>query len=743
VRRQGADGGKSEKTTVSAIFFCSTGYDPIMLASIAMVLCCAGGDGPLSMAEQARRLIAERCLRCHGGVRERAQLNLHGSEHASRPAASGLRAIVPGDPASSELLRRISASDPDERMPLDGPALSAAEQELLTAWIAAGAPESPHWSFVAPVVPTPPSEAKDPWCRQPIDGFILRGLHQAELEPSPEADRATLLRRASLDLIGLPPTEAELAAFMADESPDAFDRVVDRLLSSPHYGERWAAPWLDIARYADTQGYEKDGNRTIWAWRDWVIDALNANMPFDQFTREQLAGDLLPDANERMRVATAFHRNTLNNAEGGTDNEEFRIAAVMDRVATTWNAWMGLSMQCVQCHSHPHDDLTHADYYRFMDFLNQQADADTDDDAPTMPITTAHGATQVPVLQELPDAARRTTHRLDRGALTSPAEAVQAGTPASLHAFGSTWPRDRRGMVEWIVAPTNPLTARVIVNRAWESIFGTGLVATSSDFGVMGDAPSNPALLDDMAIRFRDGGWDIKRLMRELVLSSTYRQAAVRVGAGVERDPSNRLLWHAPRRRLDAETIRDSALLVSGLLSRTMGGPPVMPPQPDGIWNIVYNGAKWTNSEGENRHRRAIYTFWRRSAPYPSLMTLDAVDRATCTVRRVRTNTPLAALVTLNDPAFVECAVALARSVDELEPTTAINTMWHRALLRAPVETEHAVLRSLFDAERARYESAPADAAAVAGEGEKAVRRAAMTSVASAILNTDEFLSRP
>jgi hypothetical protein len=298
-------------------------------------------------------------------------------------------------------------------------------------------------------------------------------------------------------------------------------------------------------------------------------------------------------------------------------------------------------------------------------------------------------------------------------------------------------------MAEWLVASSNPLTARVIVNRAWESLFGTGLVATSDDFGVMGEPPSHPELLDDLAVRFREGGWDMKALLRELVLSATYRQAAVRAGPGIERDPTNRLLWHAPRRRLDAEAIRDSALLVSGLLSRTMGGPPVMPPQPDGIWNVVYNGSQWTTSEGEHRHRRAIYTFWRRSAPYPSLMTLDAVDRATCTVRRVRTNTPLAALVTLNDPAFVECAVALARSVDGLQPESAIDAMWHRALLRAPLDAERAVLRSLYAAERARYEAAPADAATMAGDGDQAVHRAALTSVASAILNTDEFLSRP
>ncbi len=628
-------------------------------------------------------------------------------------------------------------------MPPEGEPLTGAERSLLRAWIEAGAPEAKHWSFVAPVEPARPLSAANAWCRQPLDGFVLDALLRDGLSPSPEADRATLLRRASLDLIGLPPTEAELAHYLEDKSAGAYERAVDRLLASPAYGERWAARWLDLARYADTLGYEKDGARTIWAWRDWVISALNTNMPFDEFTRLQLAGDLVSAANDMTRTATAFHRNTLNNAEGGTDDEEFRTSAVMDRVATTWHTWMGLSMQCVQCHAHPYDDLEHTDYYRFMDFLNQQADADTDDDAPTLALNTAHGATTVPVLQELSFERRRVTHRFERGAFASPADVVTAGTPASLHPFDPAWPTDRRGLVEWLLSTQNPLTPRVIANRIWESIFGVGIVATSEDFGVLGDPPSHPALLDHLAIALRDGGWNTKAFLRSIVLSATYRQDnAYREDAALV-DPDTRLMWRSPRPRLDAEMVRDSALLVSGLLNRTIGGPSVMPPQPDGIWNIVYNGAQWTTSEGDARHRRALYTYWRRSAPYPSMMMFDAVDRTTCTVRRVRTNTPLAALVMMNDPAFVECAVALARPVASMPTDEAIATIVHRALLRPPRPAEVGALRQLAHDEIERYATNPADATALVGGDEHAIQWAAYASVASAILNTDEFLCRP
>lgn len=717
--------------------------------AIALLLSALPARGDQHAAD-ARALIASRCLKCHGGVRERGRLNLHGIERASRPAASGLRAIVPGDPDASELLRRIASADPDERMPAEGPPLTAAEQSMMREWILAGAPDSPHWSFTAPTRHEPPAERADPWCRQRVDAFILAALRSAGLEPSTRADRATLLRRASLDLTGLPPTLDELEAFLADETPDAFERQVDRLLASPSFGERWAARWLDLARYADTQGYEKDLHRTIWAYRDWVIEALNTNIPFDRFTRMQLAGDLLVDATESDRVATAFHRNTLNNTEGGTDNEEFRMAAVMDRVGTTWNAWLGLTMQCVQCHSHPYDDLAHVEYYASLDFLNQQADADTDDDAPLLALTRPSGATTVPVLQELPAEARRVTHRLERGSQTSPAEPVKAGMPAALNPFDPSWPGDRRGLAEWILSPANPLAARVAVNRAWEALFSTGLVASSEDFGVMGTRPSHPELLDDLAVRFREGGWNFKGLLRELVLSATYAQDSSCSGPGAAIDPENQLLWHAPRYRLEAEAVRDSALLVAGLLSGKRGGPPVMPPQPDGIWNIVYNGAKWTTSEGEDRHRRAIYTYLRRSAPYPSLMTMDAVDRLTCTVRRIRTNTPLAALATLNDPAFVECAIALARRAVAATPASAESEavairhawLWRAALGRDPSAAELSVLGALHEREVARFAAQPQAVPLAAGGAEDAAAIAPLASVASAILNTDEFLTR-
>ncbi len=744
-----------------------------------MLLVCVQGIAPIGgtstpetapLATDARRLIATKCLRCHGGVRERAGLNLLGLARATQPAASGNRAVVPGDPDASELIRRVECTDPDDRMPSDAEPLSRAEQQLLRAWIDAGAPDAQHWSWVVPRRSVPPPEAYSTWCAQPIDQFILAGLHAAGLEPTPPADRATLLRRASLDLTGLPPTSQELNDFLKDGAPDAFIRVVDRLLASPTFGEHWAAKWLDIARYADTQGYEKDLDRPIWAYRDWVIDAINADMPYDRFTRQQLAGDLLPGATDTDRVATAFHRNTLNNTEGGTDDEEFRMAAVMDRVATTWNAWMGLSMQCVQCHGHPYDTLAHEDYYRFLDFFNQQADRDTNDDAPVLALALTTGTTTVPVMQELPATERRTTHRLDRGSLSALLEAVSAGTPGSLHPFRESWPRDRRGAAEWLMADDNPLTARVMVNRVWESVFGVGLVNTSEDFGVMGEPPSNPALLDDLAVRFREGGWRLKSLLRELVLSSAYAQGSAAVGAGAELDPDNRLLWHSPRPRLDAEVVRDSALLVAGLLSAKRGGPPVMPPQPDGIWNIVYNGSKWETSSGEDRYRRGIYTYLRRSAPYPSFITMDSPDRITCSVRRLRTNTPLAALVTLNDPAFVECAVAmaigataetaLARGATESanddsarDVSAELSWCWRRALCRPPLDSALAALLTLYAVDSARFAARPEDAVALvrvlaradaqAMPAAQCLGLAPLASVANAILNTDEFLTRP
>ncbi len=735
-------------------------------------------DGPPVDPDAVRRVLASRCLRCHGGVRERAGLNLGTNEGIRAGGESGHPTVVPGDPAASELWKRVVSDDPDGRMPSDGDPLPAAEVELLRRWIEQGGTLAPPWSFMPPAEPELPAIVDERWPRRDLDRFVAAGLARAGLAPAPEAYRETLCRRLHLDLIGLPPTRERLEEFRRDERPDAYERLVDELLASPRFGERWARGWLDLARYADTQGYEKDGRRTIWAWRDWIIGALDRDLPYDEIVVRCLAGDLLPDATDDDRIATAFHRNTLVNTEGGTDDEEFRMAAVFDRVATTWQGFLGTTFQCVQCHGHPYEPISHEEYFRFLAFLNQTEDADRDDEQPVLASrppfwrerqreAEARAAaspgddpeiarefailaeTTVPVMRELPADRRRVTRFLERGSLSSPTFAVEPGTPAALPPFPDDAPRDRLGLARWIVDPGNPLFDRVAVNRAWETLFGRGLVETAEDLGSQGSPPDDRALLDHLARRFRELGRSWKLLLREIVTSATYRQSSVARGEALGRDPDNRLHSRAPRFRLEAEAVRDATLFAAGLLSERKFGPSVMPPQPEGVWAVVYSGDSWQVSPGPDRYRRAIYTFWRRSSPYPSLVAFDATSRETCTVRRGRSNTPLAALVTLNDPAFVEAARALAdrAMASGTGPDAMIEAMFLGTVSRSPRPGETATLTSLFDAERERFAADPAAARAwlalPAAEIDAAtVDRAAWASVAHAILNLDEFLSR-
>jgi Protein of unknown function (DUF1553)/Protein of unknown function (DUF1549)/Planctomycete cytochrome C len=710
---------------------------------------------------EIRPVLAGTCLRCHGGVRELAGLHLGDPVRATSPirrdrgrgARAETTAIVPGNPEASELMRRITA-DESERMPPDGEPLTPEQVEHFRRWIAEGAEWKELWS-VRPLQPLGPPRVKgSAWVRSPLDSLVLAGLERAGLGPSPTADRSTLLRRLSLDIIGLPPTVAELDAFLADDAPGAYERAVDRLLASPQFGERWARPWLDIARYADTQGYEKDGRRTIWAYRDWVIHALNADMPYDRFVTTQLAGDLLPNATDDDRIATAFHRNTLTNSEGGTDNEEFRMAAVFDRVAVTWTGLLGTTMHCAQCHSHTYDAFTQEEYYQFVAFLNQTADADRDDEFPTITVQSPgfrerdSATTTVPVLQELPAEARRVTHVLERGSLKKPKHEVTPDTPACMPPFPADAPRNRLGLARWLTSPENALFARVGANRIWETLFGRGIVETVEDFGSQGAWPSDPALIDHIARRYIELGFSTKALIREIVLSATYRQSSTPSPEALERDPDNRLWSRAPRYRLEAEAVRDSILAVSGLLSAKMYGPSVMPPQPEGVWSIVYSDDRWTVSEGEDRYRRAIYTFWRRTSPHPALIAFDAPSRETCTPRRGRSNSPLAALVGLNDPVMVEAARGLAKRVvttDSADTTLSsdaerVGRMVRIALVREARPNEIDTLLSLFASERDRLTRDRDATKSLAGVDDP--RLAAWTSVASAILNLDEFLTR-
>jgi len=702
-------------------------------------------SGPVDFADEVLPILASNCFRCHGGVREKAGLNLADPFRVRSVLASGHTPIMPSDPARSELFTRITTDDPDERMPSDGTPLSARDTDTIRRWIAQGASWGTHWSFAARTDPKPPA-AGDRWARVPLDHFVAARQAKARVHPAPEADRASLARRVALDLTGVPADEAVRAAFLADSSPDAYERFVDALLASPAYGERFARVWLDLGRYADTQGYEKDNHRDIWAWRDWLIAALNADMPYDQFAVRLLAGDMLPDATDDDRLATAFHRNTLTNTEGGTDNEEFRMAAVFDRVSTTWQAFMGVTFQCVQCHGHPYEPISQREYYRFFAYLNQTADADIDDDSPRLAVEHAGIKTSAPVMLELAADKQRTTHLLIRGALKSPGDVVEPGLPAALHPTGEQ-PADRLAMARWIASGDNPLFARVAANRAWETLFGRGIVETSEDFGVMGSGASDRALLDHLASVLVARGFSMKALLKEIVMSATYRQSAVASPATLARDPDNRLFTRSPRLRLEAEQVRDQALAVSGLLSRKIGGPSVYPPQPEGVWQVVYSGAAWNTPEGEDRYRRGIYTYLRRTSPYPSFIAFDSTSRETCTVRRIRTNTPLAALVTLNDPVYLECAQHLAISARaHADDASAVRSMLERALGRAASDAEVARLAALVASERTRYagrdELARHLAGKAAADSTDLARDAALVAAANAILNLDDFLTK-
>jgi hypothetical protein len=782
---------------------------------IAIYLLVGAAAGTVGAAERGDRIdfnrdirpiLSNACFKCHGPDANERQGGLDGlrfdTEEGVFADLGGYAAIVRGRPEESEFVRRITTSDEYEIMPpLDsGKKLSGDEIEVLKRWIQQGAPYAKHWSYVKPVRPSLPAVSDASWIRNEIDYFIQNRLEQEGLAPAAEADRYALIRRLSLDLTGLPPTIEEVDRFVADTSSEAYEKLVDRLLASSAYGEHWARMWLDLARYADSAGYADDPPRTIWAYRDWVITSLNANKPFDRFTIEQIAGDLLPEPTEEQLVATAFHRNTMTNNEGGTNDEEFRNVAVVDRVNTTLAVWMGTTMACAQCHNHKYDPISQEEFFRFFAFLNSTEDADRRDESPLLSIfsdeqkrqkaeweaeiaeleeklrtpTPERSAAQarweerlaslkkqradmkpsttVPVLRELAADKRRKTFVQYRGNFLDLGPQVTAGVPEALFPLPEGAPRDRLTLAKWLVDPDNPLTSRVIANRYWEKIFGIGIVRTSEEFGAQGDLPSHPELLDWLATELVDHGWDTKHLVKLMVMSAAYRQSSRVTPELWEKDPDNRLLGRGPRFRLSAEMIRDQALLVSGLLSRKMYGPSVRPPQPSlGLSAAFGSGIDWQTSQGEDRYRRGIYTTWRRSNPYPSMVTFDAPNREVCTLRRDRTNTPLQAFVTLNDPVFVEAAQALARRMGETGGTAADKARYgfRRCLARHPSERELNRLVQLYGEAYKRISAAPDQARRMAAnplgplpEGADPADLAAWTVVGNVLLNLDEMVMK-
>lgn len=883
---------------------------------------------------QVKPILNKKCISCHGGVKRQGDFSLLFRSEALAKTKSGVYGIVPGDPGRSEMIRRINLKDPEDRMPYHGEPLSKEEIQTLTTWVKQGAQWGDHWTYV-PVkkvqVPQPESHffglvpAKQwEWPHTAIDCFIYQKLLQQGLQPAPQADKATLLRRVSLDLTGLPPSQNLAKQYLQSNDPKAYEIVVDSLLASPHYGEKWAAMWLDLARYADTKGYERDGGRNVWPYRDWLIKAFNGDKPYDQFLVEQLAGDLLPHATDEQFIATAFHRNTMTNDEGGTDNEEFRTAAVMDRVNTTWQGILGTTFACVQCHSHPYDPFTHEEYYKFLAFFNDSRDEDTFSDYPllrhysgedssnlllvtqwlrknnysgdadqvyrflktwqpainsiqtdsftngelsdtkwlafrnhatarlkgvslegksqlvyrfqgfrpngvwairldkadgpilktmSVPVTRGWQIVQVdfppvsgvhdlyftysnpslndpkangmmfdwfyftkplpgqekpdfkdiqkkywqlltkevpstPIMMDNPADMHRPTHVFDRGNWLVKGKEVQPGTPHALNPFPKGVPRNRLGLAQWLTSKQNPLTARTMVNRLWEQLFGAGLVETLEDLGTQGAEPTHKELMDYLAYQFmHKDGWSIKKLLKEMVLSATYQQDSRVSKEALEKDPNNKWYARGARVRLSAEQVRDQALAVSGLLSEKMYGPSVMPWQPGGIWMSPWNGDYWKKSEGEDQYRRAIYTFWKRTAPYPSMITFDGVGREVCTSRRIRTNTPLQALVTLNDSVYMEAARYFAFRMQNMHKSDVkvMISKGYEATMYKPITANRlAALEKLYATAHRKFTSDKAKIRELMGEdpAHQDPATAALTVVASALLNLDELITK-
>ncbi len=891
---------------------------------------------------EVKPIINAKCITCHGGVRAKGGFSLLFREDAFAKTESGRPAIVPGDPDHSEMIRRISSSDPEVRMPYKHESLSKEEIDVFRAWVKEGAPWGEHWAYKPVEAPAVP-EVSDPWMRGPIDAFVLERLRKEGLRPMAEASPAVLLRRVSLDLTGLYPSDAVARTYLDSKDPNAYETLVDTLLASPRFGERWAAMWLDLARYADTKGYERDDSRNIWRYRDWLIRAFNRDMPYDRFLTEQLAGDLLSHPTDDQYIATAFHRNTMTNDEGGTENEEFRTAAVLDRVNTTWEALLGSTMACTQCHSHPYDPFRHEDYYRFMAYFNDTRDEDSQADYPLLRSysdsdrakleevvewvkqeggsgegarAAGEGATggaeegvaRAAVVQKLlrtwqpainsltadrfvnseledtkwlvcrnhasarlravdlkgdadllifrwrteaaggdwalhldsvrgPVIAGTTVdtsggwkiaavpvkmekgvhdlyityvnpglHKPDQSGLVFdwfcftrqfpgqgrpgyttakaefwrllteqvPTTPIMMDNPADMHRVSNVFergnwlvkgavvtpgvpavfdgcmpagaPANRLGLAMWMTSKQNPLVSRTMVNRVWEQLFGTGITETVEDLGSQGSPPTHRALLDYLAWQYMNTDrWSLKRLLKEIVMSATYREDSRVTEESLKADPFDRLFSRGVRVRLSAEELRDQDLCICGQLSPEMYGPSVFPFQPKGIWMSPWNGAEWVASTNGEQYRRALYTYWKRTASYPSMISFDATSREVCTARRILTNTPLQALVTLNDTVYLDMARHFARRLDSLSPggpEQKIATAYRQMLYKDIAPGELAVFTGLYKESLDRFAAQPGEARKMLVDSAGTADEAALVVVCNALLNLDEVITK-
>jgi hypothetical protein len=723
-------------------------------------------------------ILSDRCFTCHGPDEKTREAGLRLDTEAGAFAALGEKkdhfAIIAGDIEQSTLIHRIYSDDPDDIMPPPESNLSLSnyEKELLKKWIEQGAEWKDHWAFLPLEKPALPQVNNPEWCNNEIDHFILARLEKENLQASPQAEKEYLIRRLSFDLTGLPPTLEEIDNFLNDESQEAYEKVVDRLLNTSAYAENMTAKWLDLARYADTHGYQDDLERVMWPWRDWVIHAYEENMPYDEFVRWQLAGDLLPKPSREQLIATAFNRNHKITQEGGVIPEEYRVEYVADRTHTFGTAFLGLTMECARCHDHKYDPLSQKDYYQLFGYFNNVPEKGLIQPYGAIPepyitltqkeidetldfINNLEELDNIPlmVMQEMEEP--RPTFVLNRGAYDKPGTQVEAGTPEVIPP-NKEFPQNRLGLADWLFSTENPLTSRVAVNRLWQQCFGNGIVGTVDDFGAQGALPTHPDLLNFLALKYQEFNWDTKAMLKYIVLSSTYQQSAKVSDELLEIDPKNELLARAPRLRLTAEMIRDHALSISGLLVDKVGGPSVKPYQPPGLWAETTGGgggstAKYVEDKGEKLYRRSLYTFWKRTVPPPSMMTFDAASRDFCTVKRQSTSTPLQALVLLNDPQIVEAARVLAHNAMETETDTEqrIAYMFRLATTRVPSSDELALLTGYFEEEYKRFEEDPKAAKSFLAIGEYKSEKVENTSetaayaiVANAIFNLDETITR-
>lgn len=722
-----------------------------------------------------RPLLSDRCFACHGPDvnKRRSGYRLDVEEDAflalkDRPDVFG---IIPHDTKNSEVINRINSEDPDEVMPPPASNLTLSEQEkqLITKWISQGAQWKKHWSFIPVAKVQVPETKQAAWAENEIDNFIAEKMEEKGLAHSEKATKERLLRRASFDLTGLPPSDELRNSFLSDNTDKAFELAIDQLMASPSYGEHMTTAWLDLSRYSDSHGYQDDLERIMWPWRDWVIKAFNDNMSYKTFITWQLAGDLLPNPTKEQILATGFNRNHKITQEGGVISEEYRAEYVTDRTNTFGKAMLGLTLECAKCHDHKYDPLSQEDYYSVYAFFNSVPEKGKigygEIPEPKIKITekdlsgilnfvnAANFKGEDLSVMVMGDSAKpRPTYILTRGQYDQPGNEVGPNTPSAVKPFGTELSKDRLGLAKWLFSDDHPLTARVAVNRMWMSFFGKGLVASVSDFGNQGSFPSHPELLDYLSNEFMDSNWDVQALQKKILLSATYQQSSKITETMLEIDPENSWLSRGPRYRMTFEMIRDNILAVSGLLNNEIGGPSVKPYQPDGLWAETASGqglTKYIQDNGGALYRRSLYTFWKRTVPPPAMLTFDAASRDLCEVIRQKTNTPLQALVMMNDPQILEASRVLAYSVikSSKNQNEGIKRSFEKILGRAPSIDETNILNDFFSSELDRFTKSPEKAKIYLNVGQyeqelDTPETAAYMSLINTIFNLDEAISK-